>query len=85
MIVVTRRHGGPSALNPDLIERIEQTPDTVITLIGGVKYVVGESVEQVIDEARMYRGWVLIAAERPCHERPGQTPAPLSLVLGAGR
>ena len=85
MIVVTRRNGTRFALNPDLVERIEQTPDTVITLIGGVKYVVEESVEQIIDEVRAYRASVLIAAERACHDTAVPAPAPLTLVPGAER
>ena len=85
MIVVTRRNGTRFALNPDLVERIEQTPDTVITLIGGVKYVVEESVEQIIDEVRAYRASVLITAERACHDTAAPAPAPLTLVPGAER
>jgi len=85
MIVVTRRNGTRFALNPDLVERIEQTPDTVITLIGGVKYVVEESVELLIDEIRAYRASVLIAAERHCQELAAPAVAPLTLVPGAER
>src|SRR3954466_2091072 len=85
MIVVTRRNGTRFALNPDLVERIEQTPDTVITLIGGVKYVVEESVEQLIDEIRAYRASVLIAAERHIQEPAAPAVAPLTLVPGAER
>ena len=40
MITVTRLNGPAFALNPDLIERIEATPDTVITLVDGANYVV---------------------------------------------
>ncbi len=38
MITVTRRNGTAFALNPDLIERVEATPDTVITLVSGTRY-----------------------------------------------
>ena len=85
MIVVTRRNGTRFALNPDLVERIEQTPDTVITLIGGVKYVVEEPVEQLIDEIRAYRASVLIAAERHIQEPAAPAVSPLTLVPGAER
>ncbi len=85
MIVVTRRNGTRFALNPDLVERIEQTPDTVITLIGGVKYVVEETVEELIDEVRAYRASVLIAAERHGFETAAPAPAPLTLLPGAER
>ena len=48
MINVTRLNGPAFALNPDLIERIEATPDTVIHLVGGTNYVVVESVEDIV-------------------------------------
>ncbi len=65
MITCTRRNGTSFALNPDLIERIEATPDTVITLVSGTKYVVAETVEELVEEVRQYRAAVLIAATAP--------------------
>jgi flagellar protein FlbD len=62
MIMVTRRNGSAFALNPDLIERVEATPDTVITLVAGTKYVVAEPVEQIIEEVRDFRASVLAVA-----------------------
>ena len=59
MIMVTRRNLSPFALNPDLIERVEATPDTVITLVSGTKYVVAEPVDQVIDLVRDFRASVV--------------------------
>ena len=52
MITVTRLNGPAFALNPDLIERIESTPDTVITLVDGAKYVVCESVDELVARVR---------------------------------
>jgi flagellar protein FlbD len=52
MITATRLHGPAFALNPDLIERIESTPDTVITLVDGAKYVVRESVDELVERVR---------------------------------
>ena len=43
MITLTRLSGTVFALNSDLIERIDATPDTVITLVDGKKYVVTET------------------------------------------
>jgi flagellar protein FlbD len=63
MIAVTRRNGTCFALNPDLIERVEATPDTVITLVGGSRYVVTETVDQVVREVRDFRAAVLAAAD----------------------
>jgi flagellar protein FlbD len=52
MITVTRLNGAAFALNPDLIERIEETPDTVITLVDGAKYVVRERLDEIIARVR---------------------------------
>lgn len=65
MITCTRRNGTSFALNPDLIERIEATPDTVITLVSGTKYVVAETVEELVEEVRNFRAAVLIATATP--------------------
>jgi len=63
-VILLSRLGGPEfALNPDLIERAEATPDTVITLVGGNKYVVRETLEEVIDLIRVNRAQVIAAAE----------------------
>jgi flagellar protein FlbD len=64
MIVVTRLNGPPLALNCDLIERAEATPDTVLTLVDGTKYVVQESVEQVIERVREFRASVVVLAKK---------------------
>ncbi len=48
MIRVTRFDGSQVAVNALLIERVEQTPDTVITLTSGRQFVVKESPEEVI-------------------------------------
>jgi flagellar protein FlbD len=62
VIIVTRLNGPAFALNPDLIERAEATPDTVITLVDGTKYVVAEPLEQLITLIRNYRASVISAA-----------------------
>ena len=64
MILVTRLNGPEFALNPDLVERAESTPDTVVTLVDGTKYVIAESVEQFIGLVRRYRATVLADAQR---------------------
>ena len=55
MIYVTRLNGKVFSLNPDLIETMEETPDTVITLAGGNKYVVSERVEELIERIAEFR------------------------------
>ena len=59
MITLTRLSGTSFALNSDLIERVDATPDTVVTLVDGKKYVVAESLREVIEAVRRYRGEVL--------------------------
>ncbi|MDR3600708.1 MAG: flagellar FlbD family protein [Desulfosporosinus sp.] len=55
MIYVTRLNGKIFALNPDLIEVMEETPDTVITLTGGNKYVVSDPIEVLIERVAEFR------------------------------
>ena len=59
MIRVTRLNGERFALNPDLIERVEAHPDTVVFLVDGTKYVVKETVDEVLLEIREYRAGIL--------------------------
>ncbi len=55
MILVTRLNGTVFALNPDLVERADCTPDTVVTLVDGTKYILAESVPEFIDLIMGYR------------------------------
>jgi flagellar protein FlbD len=59
MIHVTRLNHTPVVLNCDLIEQIETTPDTVISLTTGQKIMVLESTEEVIERVRLFRQSVL--------------------------
>ncbi|MCL3860864.1 flagellar FlbD family protein [Actinotalea sp. K2] len=59
MIVVTRLNGPQFAVNPDLLQRIESTPDTILTLIDGTKYIVAESMETVTELVIEYRAKVV--------------------------
>lgn len=64
MITLTRLTGAVFALNPDLVERVDENPDTVITLVDGTKYLVRESMGEVIAAMLDYRASVLAAAGR---------------------
>lgn len=55
MIELTRLNDNPLILNADLIETIESTPDTVITLTTGKKVMVLESVSEVREKVLEYR------------------------------
>ena len=63
MIMLTRLNGVPFALNPDLIERAEATPDTVLTLCDGTKVLVAETVDELVERVRDYRAGVVSRAE----------------------
>jgi flagellar protein FlbD len=64
LILVTRINGAVFALNPDLVERVDCTPDTVVTLVDGTKYIVAESVPEFIDSVRHYRASLIAQASR---------------------
>ena len=64
MILVTRLNGAPFAINADLIERVDVTPDTVLSLVDGRKYVVAESAQEVIDRVVAFRAAVLVMADQ---------------------
>jgi flagellar protein FlbD len=55
MIEVTRFKGSKIVLNAELIETIEETPDTVITLTSGKRYVVSESAAELVDRVIEYK------------------------------
>ena len=54
MIDVTKVNGKKFTLNSRLIETIEETPDTVITLTTGKKIIVKESRQEVKNLVKLY-------------------------------
>jgi flagellar protein FlbD len=63
VIVVTRLAGGQFGVNPDLIQRIDSAPDTILTLIDGTKYIVAESMSEVIERIQEQRAQILARAQ----------------------
>ena len=55
MISLTRINGNGFVLNSDLIEHIEMTPDSVVTLTNGQKFVVRESSDEVVRRVIRFR------------------------------
>jgi len=55
MIKLTLYNDADVIVNVDLIEFVERTPDTLISLTSGKKIMVKESVEDVINKAVSYR------------------------------
>jgi flagellar protein FlbD len=59
VIQLTRLNNKPLFVNSDLIKYIEQSPDTVVTLISGEKLVVLETVEEISSRIVTFRRSVL--------------------------
>lgn len=55
MIELTRMNGTTFTVNADLIEMLEETPDTVITLTTGKKLIVKESRQDVRNLVILYK------------------------------
>lgn len=55
MIEVTKMDRTEIVLNADLIETVERTPDTIIRLTTGKKFLVLESVEEVVQRTIDYK------------------------------
>ena len=85
MIELTRLGGSDFVLNPDLIERVEATPDTIIVMVDATRYVVSQSVTEVIERIREDRARLLARVEEIIQE-DNRRPAPavkLSVVNSA--
>ena len=55
MIKVTRLNGKEFVLNAELIQFLEETPDTVVTLVNHEKVVIKESADEVIRRVAEYK------------------------------
>ncbi len=55
VIQLTKLNGTQFVLNSELIETIESTPDTIVTLVTGRKYIVREPVDEVKDKCIQYK------------------------------
>jgi flagellar protein FlbD len=83
MIILTRLNGEQFAVNCDLVERIDAHPNTVLTLVDTTKYIVAESLAEVVERVRDFRAGVLVRSAEMQHHLPaGATDAPLARVAG---
>lgn len=55
MIKLTKLNDDIFFLNAELVKTVEETPDTVITITNGNKYIVKESAELVIERVVQYK------------------------------
>jgi flagellar protein FlbD len=68
MIRVTRLNHVPIVLNADLIEHIEVTPDTVIVLTTGQRFMVLETADEVVERIVTFRRSIFAPERLPSHE-----------------
>ena len=73
MIRLTRINHVPLVLNSDLIEHVEITPDTVIAMTSGQKFMVLESADEVIERVIDFRRTI---ANRPEKVSWSEEPTP---------
>jgi flagellar protein FlbD len=79
MIRLTRLNHVPLIVNADLIEHVEVTPDTVVALTTGQKFIVLESAEEVVEKVIQFRKTIMSAAHCPLkiHDSSEQADAHL--------
>jgi len=63
VILVHRLRGEPLYINADLIESVESSPDTVLTLVDGRRIFVEEPPDAVVDRFVSFRATLLVAAD----------------------
>jgi flagellar protein FlbD len=73
MINLTRINRGTLVLNSDLIEYIEKTPDTVVSLTNGLKLLVLESPDEIVGRVIEFRKCIvkgIFEGNTPREEQP---------------
>jgi flagellar protein FlbD len=80
MIQLTRLNHVPLIVNADLIEHVEATPDTVVALTTGQKFMVLESAEDVVSRVIQYRKTIL--AGTVCPLKTGHTESGVEQLAG---
>ena len=64
MIAVTCRNGEHFTLDPDSIERVEHDGDTVVILEDGTKFVIGQTIDDLVRIVRDHRAARVSARRR---------------------
>jgi Uncharacterized protein, possibly involved in motility len=55
MIYITQRNGSKIYINPELIQMVESTPDTIITLVSNKKLIVKDTPQEIAERFIEYR------------------------------
>ena len=59
-ISLTRFNDSTLIINADLIQTVEETPDTVITLTTGTKFIVKEKSKEIVDKVVEYKRRIFV-------------------------
>jgi flagellar protein FlbD len=70
LIQLTRLNHVPLIVNADLIEHVEVTPDTVVALTTGQKFLVLESADEVVERVIQFRRTILRESQCPLKSDP---------------
>jgi len=85
MIKLTRLNNHPLIVNSDLIKCVENSPDTVLTLVTGEKIIVLETTEQVLERVISFRRAILAGLTPNMTDASLASPsAPPPSVEGSG-
>lgn len=84
MIHLTRINHVPLVLNSDLIEHIETTPDTVVSLTTGQKLLVLESADEIIDRVVQFRRAIVTQPFPASRKIPAEAAYPLAIFHRPG-
>ena len=82
MIQLTRLNHIPLIVNSDLIEHVEVTPDTVVALTTGQKFLVLESAEDVVERVIQFRRAILGSGCPLKKDQALENPETESVALG---
>ena len=59
MVTLTRLNGSTIVVNAEMIEMIEATPDSIVTLTNGKKLVAKETVNEIVESIVQYKRQIL--------------------------
>jgi flagellar protein FlbD len=82
VIVLTRLDGQRIGINDEQLERVEETPTTVLTLVNGHVYTVLEGLEEVLEAILVFRAQVLVRAGALDAPSPSSPAAPAERRAG---
>ena len=63
MIRVSKLNKQEFYLNSEMIETVEMTPDTVITMLNGKKFIVAETASEIVDSVIQFRGKIKLFSQ----------------------